>query len=100
MHAPGQHCIEMGQEIDVVAVVVADIFKAVGKVLTAREMLLEPGKAATERMASRVDDLRIRQDEVNQPDVCKVIGHLIDEERGLSLALDPSLLQVTLAQSA
>ena len=51
----------------------------VGEVLAAREMLLEGGEAAAERMAARVDDLGVRQDQLDQADVQEVVRHLVDE---------------------
>ena len=39
-------------------------------------------------MASRIDDLRIRQDQSDEPDVEEVVGVLVDEE-GRLLTVDP-----------
>jgi hypothetical protein len=41
--------------------------------LPLREVLLEHREAATERMAARVDDLRVRQHQVDVTDVHEVV---------------------------
>jgi len=41
---------EVRHQLDVVAVVAAEILEVVGKALTARKVLLEAGEAARERM--------------------------------------------------
>ena len=69
MHTAGQDRIDVCHQIDIVAVVAAEIREVVGEVLTAGEMLLECREAAAERMPSRVDDLRVRQDQMDEPDV-------------------------------
>src|SRR5690606_37876666 len=48
-------------------------------------------------MTPRIDDLRVGQDQVNEPDVLKVVGHLVDEEGSLA-PLHPGALQVSLAE--
>ena len=100
MDAARQHRIEMRHELDVVAVVAADVFQAVGEVLAAGEMLFESRKAAAERVAPRIDDLRVRQQQLDQADVREVVRHLVDEEGRVGLALDARLLQILLAQGA
>ena len=81
----------MRHQLDVVAVVAADVVEAIGEVLAAREVLLEAREAAAHRVAARIDDLRVRQHQVDQPDVRPVVRHLVDEERRAGLALDPRL---------
>ena len=51
-------------------------------------------------MAARVDDLRVRQHQVDQPDVREVVRHLVDEERRAGLAMDARALEVVLAERA
>ena len=63
-------------------------------------MLLEVGKAAAERVSARVDDLRTRQDQVDQADMHPVVGQLVDEERLVALALDAGAFEIFLAQRA
>ena len=64
---------------DVVAVISAHRFQAVAEPLTPREMLFEVGEAAIHRVTPRVDDLRVRQDQVDEACVHPVVGHLVDE---------------------
>lgn len=45
------------------------------------EQLLETGEARGHRVPARVNDLRIRQDQVNQADVFEVVWHFVDEKR-------------------
>ena len=44
-------------------------------------MLLEVGKAAGERRAPGVDDARVRQHQLDEPEVEEVARHLVDEIR-------------------
>ena len=90
----------MRHELDVVAVVAADLGEVVGEILAAREMLLEAGEAAAERMPARIDDLRVRQHQVDEPDVREVVRHLVDEERRRRFALDARLREIPLAERA
>lgn len=78
----------MGHQLDVVAVVTAEVFERITEVLAAGEVLFETGATAAERMAPRIDDLGARQDQLYQADVREVVGHLVDEERRCVLALD------------
>ena len=100
MHAPGQHAVEVRHQLDVVAVVAADVLETVGEGLAGREVLLEAGEAAAERMAPRIDDPRVRQDQLNEAGVREVVRQLVDEERRRALALDPRAAQVLLAEGA
>ena len=61
---------------------------------------LKSGEAAAQRVAARIDDLRVRQDQVDQADVREVVRHLVDEERPAVLALDARALEVLLAERA
>src|SRR5688572_14156766 len=67
VHPPGQHLVEMRHELYVIAVVPPDLGQVVRKTLPAREMLLEAGQAAAQRMPARIDDLRVRQHQVDEP---------------------------------
>src|SRR5690606_16697772 len=51
----------------VIAVIVSEIREVVGPGLPVGEQLLEAGKAARHRVPARVDDLRVRQNQVDQP---------------------------------
>src|SRR5882757_793336 len=67
--------------MDVVPVVVTDVLEVIAEPDTRLEMLLEVGKTTAERRAPRVDDPRVRQDQVDQSDVEEIAGHLVDEMR-------------------
>ena len=100
MDAAGQHGVVVRHQRDVVGVVAADVIERIAEVLAAREVLLETGEAAAQRMTARVDDLGIRQHQVDEPDVRPVVRQLVDEVGRVGLALDAGLLQVTLAEFA
>jgi hypothetical protein len=53
---------------------------------------------AAERVTARVDDLRIRQHQVDEADVRKVVRHLVDEHRRRGLALYSRLRNVPFAE--
>ena len=77
--APGQHRVEMVEQLDIVAIIMAEIGQIVGEGLAAREMLLVVRPAAGERRAARVDDPRIGQDQMDEADVEPVVRQLVDE---------------------
>ena len=79
-------------------VVAADVLQRIAEVLAAGKVLLESGKTAAERVAPRVDDAGVGQDQLDQADVREVVRHLVDEHRPVGLALDAGLGQKTLAQ--
>ena len=56
-------------QLDIVAVVVANIFKTVGKALTAGEQLLKAAKASSHRVASGINDFSLGQDQFYQADM-------------------------------
>ena len=96
--ASRQHRVEVRHELDVVAIEAAHVREVVAEVLAARVVLLEVREAAGQRMAAGVDDLRVRQHEVDHPDVQEVVRHLVDEERAIRLAMDARALDVALAE--
>ena len=94
----GEHGVPELHQLNIAAVVTPDILKAVGEFLTGGEELLEVGEAAGEGLAARVDDLGIRQDEMDEADVPEIVGHLVDETR-LAHAVHPGLSKVLLAHA-
>src|ERR1043165_1510533 len=88
MNPAGQNGIEMCHEVEGIGVVAADILEAIGEILAAREVLFEIREAAGERMPPHVDDLRAGQNELNQPHMAEVVGHLADEVWSIRLPLD------------
>ena len=90
--------LEVCHQLDVVAVVAAEVLEVVGKALTARKVLLEAGEAAGERMPPGVDDPRVRQHELNQTHVQPIVGILVYEEGRPGLALHAGRLEVAGAE--
>src|ERR1019366_7490953 len=88
MYAARQHPINVGHQVDVVAIIAPEIGEVIGKTLAAGELLFERREAAAERMPSGIDDLGVRQNKMYQAHVQPIIGHFIDEERCLGLAID------------
>src|ERR1700730_6116507 len=88
MNPTRQSRIDVSHQVNVVTVVPAEIREVIRKVLAAGEMLLKCRKAAAERVPSSVDDLRIRQYQMNQPDVQPIVRHFIDKERCRGLAVN------------
>ena len=80
-HTARQHGIPVVHELHVGAIVVGDVFQAVRELLTRREQLLEIREAAGHRLTPSIDDLRVRQHQVDKADVAEVVRHLVDEER-------------------
>ena len=66
-----ENTVPMRHQIDIAAIVVSNIIEAVGELLTFREELLEARPTTIHRVAPRIDDLRIGQDKVDQPDVAE-----------------------------
>ena len=89
-----QHRVDMVHQRDVIGVIAAHFGEIVRERLPAREMLLEVGKAAGERMAARIDDRGIGQDQVDQRHVQPVVGHLVDEQRAARPAMDAGAFEV------
>src|ERR1700681_964113 len=92
-----EHRIPVLHQLDVGAVVPSDVLEAVSELLACSEQLLEVAEAAGHRFATRVDDFRVRQDQVDQAEVPEVVWHLVDEER-LARAEHPRVLEVLLAE--
>ena len=87
----------MLHQVHVIGEIAPDLGQPVSELLPLGEQLLEAGKTAIHRRAPGVDDLRIRQDQVDQADVAEIVGHLVDEE-GRALPVDGRVLDVLLAE--
>src|SRR2546423_728776 len=61
--------IEVAHQAHVIAVIEAEVLETVREFLPAGEMLLEVGEAARERVPARVDDLGVREDQLDQAGV-------------------------------
>src|SRR5579859_4595630 len=94
---PGQRLVPMVHELDVVAIIARDIIETIRELLAGSEQLLEIAEAASHRIAARVDDLGLRQYQVNESDVAEIVGHLVDKERPAG-AIDTGVREVLLAE--
>src|SRR5579862_27226 len=97
MHAAGQHGVEMRHQARIVAPIAAEIAEVVAEGLAAREMLLEVGQAARHRMAPRVDDPGIGQDQMDKAHMQEIVRHLVDEERSAEFAMHAGAREIVLA---
>src|SRR5438445_3187451 len=100
MHAAWQHAVEMRHQLDVVAVITADVFEAVAETLAAREMLLEIREATGERVPPCIDDPRVRQREMDQAEMREIVRHLVAEEWQINIALQPRYRKIPVAKLA
>jgi len=73
-----------------------DVLEVVRERLTVREMLSEVGEAAGERMTPGVDDLGVRQDQLDKRHEQPVVRQLVDEEGPVGAALDPCSFEIFL----
>ncbi len=97
--AAGQGVVPMAHQFQVGAVVARDVVDAVGEFLALGEQLLEVAETAGHRLTPGIDDLRIGQHQVDQPDMAEIVGHLVDEV-GLARPVDPRLVEISLSQVA
>ena len=78
-HPPRQHGVPVRHEAEVGAVVATEVDEVVAEGLPFGEVLFEDAEAAVHRIATRVDDRRVRQDRVDEADVTEVVRQLVDE---------------------
>ena len=94
-----QDPVPMRHQLDITAVIARYIVEAISEFLAGGEELLEIAEAAGHRLAPRIDDPGIGQDQVDETDMPEIIGVLVDEKR-LAGAIDPGIGQVLLAEAA
>src|ERR1700676_1310790 len=94
-----QDRVPMRHQLDVGSVIPADVFEAVGELLTGGKQLLEVAETTGHGIAARIDDLGIRQDQVDQAEMPEIIRHLVDEE-GFVRPVDARVAEVFPAQRA
>ncbi len=97
-HLARQDAVPVLHGLVVLAVIERELVHVVGEVLALAEQLLVAAEAAVERMAPRIDDPRIRQDQVGEADVREVVRQLVGEARLVGRAVDAGLLDVLLAR--
>ena len=78
--------VPVGHQFDIGTVVSADVLQAVGEFLTRGKQLLEIAEATGHGAAPCIDDPGVRQDQMYQTQVAKIVGHLVDES-GLAAAV-------------
>src|ERR1700675_2975835 len=77
---PGKHCVPVSHELEIGPVIAGDILDAIGELLTFRKQLPQVTETARHGIATHVDDLGVRQHEMDEPDVAEVVRHFVDEE--------------------
>ena len=85
-------------ELHVHPIVTSDVLKTVGKLLSRGKQLLEVAETTRHGLSARIDDLGVRQDQVNESKMPKVVRHLVDEE-GPVFSVCQCVTQVLLAQT-
>src|SRR4051794_34836639 len=88
MDTARQHGVEVRHELDIVPIVTADFGKIETEAVAVREILLEDGKAAAKRMAPRIDDLRVRKNKMEKPEMMKIAWRFVNEEWAPTLAMN------------
>ncbi len=74
-----QHPAPMLHQIEIHPVIAAELPQIVGIVDLVGEMLAEAGQAGVERVAAQMNDPRLGQDEMDEPDEHVVVGHLVGD---------------------
>ena len=74
-----QHPAPMLHQIEIHPVIAAELRQIIGIVDLIGEMLAEAGQAGVERIAAQMDDPRLGQDEMDEPDEHVVVGHLVGD---------------------
>src|SRR6266513_3023542 len=95
----GKHVIPMRHELHIHPIIAGDVFDAVGELLPGSEQLLIVAEAAGDCVSARVDDLGVRQDQMNETEMAKVVRHLVNEKR-LALAINPRVAEILCSEAA
>ena len=94
-----QHPAPMLHQIEIHPVIAAELPQIVGIVDLIGEMLAEAGQAGVERVAAQMNDPRLGQDEMDEPDEHVVVGHLVGDPRRLGCQR-PKALDIGFAAAA
>jgi hypothetical protein len=78
-NTPREHLLPMGHHVDIGTVIPTNLVKPVGKLLPLSKQLLEATKTAGHRMAAGVNNLSLRQYELNKWDMTEIIRHLVNK---------------------
>src|SRR5437870_2433807 len=98
VHLSRQDGVEMRHQGDVITIIPADFHQARSIADGLHIDLREIGKTARQRMAAHVDDLRVRQNEVEQADMREVAAHLVDEKRPAKRAMGARTVKIGFAE--
>jgi len=77
-HTLGEHVAPMHHQSLVRTVITAQFTKVVGEGLLVAKQRREAREAGIDRIAAGMNDARVRQRKVNQPQETKICRHLID----------------------
>ncbi len=77
----GQDPIPMVHQFNIVTIISTDIGEPISKGLPTGEVLCIAAETGRHRLPARIDDLCIGNNHVDQPDMQKIIGHLVDKKR-------------------
>jgi hypothetical protein len=76
---PREFSLPVSHHIDIGTVIPTNLVKPVGKLLPLSKQLLETTKTAGHRMAAGVNNLSLRQYELNKGDMTEIIRHLVNK---------------------
>src|SRR5210317_1828481 len=93
-----QNVVPVPHQPVVFQVELAELKQVVGKRLASREQLFETAQTAVQRMAARIDNLRMRQDKLQEAHVREIIGHLVGKARLAKLPVAPGALHEIVAE--
>src|ERR1700691_1411842 len=94
----GQPAVPVPHQLEIRAVVARDVLDAVRELLSGGEQLLQIAETAGHGLAAGVDDLGVRQYQVNETYMPEVVRHLVDEVRPVR-PVNAGIAEVFFAQS-
>src|SRR5210317_1816014 len=97
MHKTGKHVVPVCHQINIVSIVGAHVFERIGKFLSFGEELFKTTEATGHWPTPCVYNFGIGENQLNESNMTKVIGHLVYEKRCTS-TMNPSLLNKFLAK--
>ena len=88
----------MVHHAQVLQAILPEVCQIIGKSLSLGVMLPEIADAGVQGVPAGIDDLRLRQDEVEKADGGKIVRHLVDEKRRAFSAVQARVIDVIFAQ--
>ena len=80
-HPAGQRGPPVIHHVQISPVVATQVLQIVRKGLTFGEELLVGAETGIHGMTARIDEYRVRQDQLDEAQMPEIVGHLINEER-------------------